>query len=134
MIEPNTGTKPVSEQHAFDVARLDQYLQTHLEGYAGPLTVEQFKGGQSNPTYKLMTPSQQYVMRTKPGPAARLLPSAHAIDREYRVMRALYGSDVPVPRMYVLCEDESVIGAAFFVMEFVAGPGLLGPVAAGMSR
>ncbi len=119
--EANTGTKPVAEQHAFDVPRLEQYLHAHLPGFAGPLTVEQFKGGQSNPTYKLMTPARTYAMRSKPGPAAKLLPSAHAIEREFRVMRALHGTGVPVPEMLVLCEDEAVIGRAFFVMEFVAG-------------
>ena len=80
-----------------------------------------FKGGQSNPTYKLVTPTQSYVMRAKPGPVAKLLPSAHAIEREFKVMRGLAGTDVPVPRMHCLCEDESVIGRAFYVMEFMAG-------------
>ena len=119
--EANTGTKPVADQHAFDLARLEQYLQAHLPGFAGPLAVEQFKGGQSNPTYKLSTPARTYAMRSKPGPAAKLLPSAHAIEREFKVMRALHGSGVPVPEMHVLCEDESVIGRAFYLMEFVAG-------------
>ena len=119
--EANTGTKPVAEQHAFDVARLEQYLAAGLPGFAGPLTVEQFKGGQSNPTYKLVTPERTYAMRSKPGPAARLLPSAHAIEREFKVMRALHGTGVPVPEMLVLCEDESVIGRAFYLMEFVSG-------------
>jgi aminoglycoside phosphotransferase (APT) family kinase protein len=116
-----TGTKPVAASHAFDVAALQAYLLQHLPGFAGPLTVEQFKGGQSNPTYKLVTPGCAYVMRSKPGPAARLLPSAHAVEREFRVMRALAGRGVPVARMHVLCEDESVIGRAFYVMEFVDG-------------
>ncbi|HUG22855.1 phosphotransferase [Piscinibacter sp.] len=116
-----TGTKPVAEQHAFDTGALQAYLQSQLDGFRGPLTVEQFKGGQSNPTYKLLTPTAAYVMRAKPGPAAKLLPSAHAIDREFTVMRALHGRGVPVPRMHVLCEDESVIGRAFYVMEFVPG-------------
>ena len=117
----NTGTKPVSAQHAFDTQALQAYLQTHLPDFAGPLRVEQFKGGQSNPTYKLITPACSYVMRSKPGPTARLLPSAHAIEREFRVMSALRGSEVPVPRMHLLCEDESVIGRAFFIMEFMPG-------------
>ena len=77
-----TGTKPVAEQHAFDIAALQSYLEAKLPGFAGPLSVEQFKGGQSNPTYKLLTPDAAYVMRAKPGPAAKLLPSAHAIDRD----------------------------------------------------
>ena len=116
-----TGTKPVAEQHAFDANALQEFLRSKLEGFSGPLTVEQFKGGQSNPTYKLVTPGASYVMRSKPGPAARLLPSAHAIEREFTVMRALAGSGVPVPRMLLLCEDEGVIGRAFYVMEFMQG-------------
>jgi aminoglycoside phosphotransferase (APT) family kinase protein len=115
------GTQAVSERHAFDLAALESHLQRELPGFAGPLRVEQFKGGQSNPTYKLVTPRQTYVMRTKPGPAAKLLPSAHAIEREFRVMRALHGTGVPVPRTYCLCEDEALIGRAFYVMEFVDG-------------
>ena len=120
-MEHFTGTKPVAASHAFDVAALQAWLGANLEGFAGPLAVEQFKGGQSNPTYKLLTPGAAYVMRSKPGPAARLLPSAHAIEREFRVMRALHTTGVPVPRMHLLCEDESVIGRAFYVMEFVQG-------------
>jgi aminoglycoside phosphotransferase (APT) family kinase protein len=116
-----TGTRPVAEQHAFDVAALERFLVANLGGFAGPLTVEQFKGGQSNPTYKLITPGQAYVLRAKPGPAAKLLPSAHAIDREFRVMGALRDTGVPVAKMHLLCEDESVIGRAFYVMEFVEG-------------
>ncbi|KPF50762.1 aminoglycoside phosphotransferase [beta proteobacterium AAP121] len=116
-----TGTKPMAESHAFDVGALQAHLQQHLSGFAGPLTVEQFKGGQSNPTYKLLTPSRSYVMRTKPGPAAKLLPSAHAIEREFRVMHGLAGTPVPVPQMHLLCEDESVIGRAFYVMDFMDG-------------
>jgi aminoglycoside phosphotransferase (APT) family kinase protein len=116
-----TGTRPVPAAHAFDVAALQAWLEKNLDGFTGPLSVEAFKGGQSNPTYKLITPSRSYVMRAKPGPVAKLLPSAHAIEREYAVMRGLYGTDVPVPRMHVLCEDESVIGRAFYVMEFMAG-------------
>jgi aminoglycoside phosphotransferase (APT) family kinase protein len=115
------GTKAVSDRHAFDVAALQRHLERELPGFAGPLTVEQFKGGQSNPTYKLVTPLRTYAMRSKPGPVARLLPSAHAIEREFRVMSALAETDVPVARMFLLCDDESVIGRAFYVMEFVEG-------------
>ena len=92
-----------------------------IDGFAGPLTGEQFAGGQSNPTFKLVTPSRSYVMRAKPGPAAKLLSSAHAIEREYRVMDALAHTDVPVPSMLALCEDEAVIGRAFYVMSYVEG-------------
>ena len=115
------GTRPVSAAQAFDVASLSDWLQQNLSGFQGPLTVESFKGGQSNPTYKLSTPTQHYVMRAKPGPIAKLLPSAHAIEREFAVMSGLQGTDVPVPRMYCLCEDEAVIGRAFYIMEFMPG-------------
>jgi aminoglycoside phosphotransferase (APT) family kinase protein len=115
------GTRPVSEQHKFDAAVLEAWLAKNIDGFNGPLTVEMFKGGQSNPTYKLNTPSRSYVMRAKPGPVAKLLPSAHAVEREFAVMSGLAGTDVPVPRMYGLCEDESVIGRAFYIMEYMAG-------------
>ena len=136
MTEPNPfeGTRPVAEAHQFDTAALSSWLQTHLEGFAGPLRVEMFKGGQSNPTYKLITPQRSYVMRAKPGPVAKLLPSAHAIEREYAVMRGLADSDVPVARMYALCEDESVIGRAFYVMEFVEGRVLWDQTLPGMTN
>ncbi len=132
-MDAHTGTKPVTGTHAFDLARLTQHLRQHLAGFEGPLTVEQFKGGQSNPTFKLITPGRSYVMRSKPGPAAKLLPSAHAIEREYRVMSALAQSDVPVPEMLLLCEDESVIGRAFFIMEFLPGRVLWDQSLPGMS-
>jgi aminoglycoside phosphotransferase (APT) family kinase protein len=115
------GTKPVSDQHAIDIAALTAWLEQNLPGFAGPLTLEMFKGGQSNPTYKLITPDRSYVMRAKPGPVARLLPSAHAVEREFAVMRGLAGTDVPVPQMDCLCEDEAVIGRAFYIMEFMQG-------------
>jgi len=120
-MEHYTGTKPVADSHAFDVAALQACLTREMDGFRGPLTVEQFKGGQSNPTYKLITPARAYVMRTKPGPAAKLLPSAHAIEREFRVMKGLSGTGVPVAQMHVLCEDEAIIGRAFYVMEFMDG-------------
>ncbi|EGJ09353.1 aminoglycoside phosphotransferase [Rubrivivax benzoatilyticus JA2 = ATCC BAA-35] len=116
-----TGTRPMAASHAFDVAALERWLAHELPGFQGPLSVEQFKGGQSNPTYKLVTPGGAWVMRTKPGPATKLLPSAHAIEREFRVMQALAATEVPVPRMVALCEDESVIGRAFYLMGFVEG-------------
>ena len=128
-----TGSGTVSAQHAFDTAALQTWLGNHMGGFAGPLQVEQFKGGQSNPTYRLITPGRAYVMRSKPGPLAKLLPSAHAIEREYRVMDALALSGVPVPRMHVLCEDESVIGRAFYVMECVEGRVLWDPSLPGMA-
>ena len=115
------GTRAVSDQHAFDIEVMTAWLRQHVQGFEGPLQVEMFKGGQSNPTYKLVTPSKSYVMRAKPGPVAKLLPSAHAIEREYRVMKGLAGTDVPVPHMYALCEDESIMGRAFYIMEFMEG-------------
>ena len=116
-----TGTMPVQERHRFDAAALERWLRGHIEGYSGPLSVEQYKGGQSNPTFRLGAGGRRYVLRAKPGPAAKLLPSAHAVEREYRVMSALAAAGIPVPKMLALCEDESVIGRAFFVMECVEG-------------
>lgn len=117
--DPNT--RALSDSHRFDEAALSTHLQNHLSGFEGPLQVRLFKGGQSNPTYQLITPQATYVMRAKPGPVAKLLPSAHAIEREFRVMQALQQTDVPVAPMHLLCEDESVIGRAFYVMGFVPG-------------
>lgn len=128
------GTREVSGSHAFDIPALGTYLSQHLEGFQGPLTVQIFKGGQSNPTYKLITPGRAYVMRTKPGPVAKLLPSAHAVEREFKVMRGLAGTDVPAPGMHCLCEDESVIGRAFFIMEFVEGRVLWDQSLPGMTK
>lgn len=129
-----TGTRPVSDTHAVDEAALCQWLEKNLPGFAGPLQLEMFKGGQSNPTYKLITPQQSYVMRAKPGPVAKLLPSAHAVEREFAVMSGLQGTAVPVARMYCLCEDESVIGRAFYVMEFVQGRVLWDQALPGMNK
>jgi aminoglycoside phosphotransferase (APT) family kinase protein len=114
-----TGTKPVEERHRLDEAALARWLVANVEGFEGPLTVNQFKGGQSNPTYQLATPTRKYVLRKKPG--GKLLPSAHAVDREYRVIAALHPTGFPVPRPYALCKDESVVGAWFYVMEMVEG-------------
>ena len=119
--EDFTGTRPVAPQHAVDAGALGDWLARHVEGFSGPLTLASFKGGQSNPTYKLSTPGATYVLRTKPAAKALLLPSAHAIEREFKVMQGLHGTGVPVPRMLGLCEDESVIGRAFYVMEFMEG-------------
>ncbi len=109
----------VRDAHRFDERALDTYLNQHVEGYEGGLTVRQFEGGQSNPTFALRAGSREYVLRKQP--PGELLPSAHQVDREYRVMHALHDSDVPVPNMYALCEDVSVIGTKFYVMEKVEG-------------
>src|SRR6187455_2938260 len=118
--EANTGTREVSEKLRFDVRALEGWMTEHVDGFSGPLSVSQFKGGQSNPTYRLDTPSgQAFVLRRKP--PGKLLPGAHAVEREARVMSALGAQAFPVPRVHGLCEDESVIGTAFFVMDLVDG-------------
>jgi aminoglycoside phosphotransferase (APT) family kinase protein len=106
-------------KHDLPLDRLESWMRDHIDGFRGPLAAEQFEGGQSNPTYKLLSSAGSYVLRRKP--LGHLLPSAHAVDREYRVMRALSGTAVPVPEVYALCEDDAVIGSAFYVMEFLAG-------------
>jgi aminoglycoside phosphotransferase (APT) family kinase protein len=117
--EANSGTGPVREAHRFDEERLAAWLEAHVPGYAGPLTVRQFRGGQSNPTYRLETPKRAYVLRRKPpGP---LLPGAHAVDREARVQQALASVGFPVPAVFGTCVDDAVIGTAFYVMECVPG-------------
>ncbi len=114
-----TGTMEVPEQDRLDEARLTAWFEANVEGFAGPLSLSKFKGGQSNPTYKVTTPTAAYVLRRKPfGP---LLPSAHAVDREYRVQAALFDQGFPVSRQYGLCEDDSVIGSMFYVMGFTDG-------------
>ena len=105
--------------HDLPLGRLESWLNDHIDGFRGPLAAEQFEGGQSNPTFKLLSGTGSYVLRRKP--LGQLLPSAHAVDREYRVMRALSGTAVPVPAAYALCEDDAVIGSAFYVMELLDG-------------
>ena len=104
-----------------DLAALTAWLEAHIEGFSGPIELQKFKGGQSNPTYALSAASGQYVLRSKPAPVAQLLPSAHAVEREYRVLHALAGSAVPVPKVYALCQDESIIGRMFYVMQRIDG-------------
>ncbi len=110
---------PVLPNHRFDEAALARYLAAHLPGFAGGLVVRQFQGGQSNPTFHLETRDATYVLRKKP--PGRLLPSAHAVDREFTVLKALAESPVPVPRVHLLCTDESVIGQMFYIMDHVPG-------------
>jgi aminoglycoside phosphotransferase (APT) family kinase protein len=114
-----SGTKGVADNHRFDETRLFEYLNDTVEGFEGPLEVREFKGGQSNPTYQLVTPKKKYVLRRKP--PGKLLPSAHAVDREFKVISALGDTNVPVPKAYTLCEDDDVIGTMFYVMEMVEG-------------
>lgn len=117
--EANSGTREVRDAHRFDEGALARWMADNVDGYAGPLTVDQFKGGQSNPTYRLRTPGHAYVLRRKP-PGA-LLSGAHAVDREYRVITALGRAGFPVARSWGLCEDEGVIGTPFYVMDLVDG-------------
>ena len=115
----NAGTTAVREAHRFDEARLARWMEAHVAGFRGPIAVAQFRGGQSNPTYKLVTPSRSYVLRRKPpGP---LLKGAHAVEREARVMAALGQVGFPVPHVHGLCTDDAVIGSWFFVMEMIEG-------------
>ncbi len=117
--EINSGTKEVEARHRIDEAALTRWLEAHVEGYQGPLEVRQFKGGQSNPTYQLVTPGHKYVLRRKP--PGKLLPSAHAVDREFKVISALNKVNFPVARAYALCTDDSIIGTMFYVMDNVEG-------------
>jgi aminoglycoside phosphotransferase (APT) family kinase protein len=110
---------PVLENNRFDEAALAKYLSAHVPGFSGDMTVRQFQGGFSNPTFHLQTRDHAYVLRKKP--PGQLLPSAHAVDREYKVMSALQKTDVPVPRMHVLCADDGIIGTMFYVMDYVEG-------------
>lgn len=125
------GTMPVSERQRFDESALERYLAARLPVFSGPLRIEQFRGGQSNPTFLLTTgEGAQYVLRRKP--AGALLPSAHAVDREFRVTGALQGSEVPVARPLLLCEDPGVIGTVFYLMSYVAGRNFWDPTLPGL--
>src|SRR6476646_2827646 len=117
--EEFSGTREVEERHRIDEKRLDGWMRENVEGYQGPLSVLQFKGGQSNPTYRLDTPGRSYVMRRRP--FGKLLPSAHAVDREFRVIAALSKQNFPVAKAYALCMDDGVIGAAFYIMSMEEG-------------
>jgi aminoglycoside phosphotransferase (APT) family kinase protein len=128
----NPGATLVAPVHAIDPAALAAYLRKHVAPFSGEPFVEQFHGGQSNPTYRITAGERRYVLRRKP--PGQLLPSAHAVEREFRVMSALAGTDVPVPKMYALCADPSVIGTAFYVMEYVEGRVLWDPTLPGMTR
>ncbi len=115
-----------NQTQQLDISRLSEYLADNIPGFSGPLSAEKFEGGQSNPTFKLTTPGNAYVLRRKP--PGELLKSAHAVDREFRVISALADTDVPVPKTYVLCEDESIVGSMFYVMEYKEGRILWDPL------
>ena len=132
MMKSDEKLIPVRDAHRFDENKLAEYLSTYLAGFEGPLKVQQFEGGQSNPTFLLSTPNEQYVLRKKP--PGKLLPSAHMVEREFRIMKALEKTEVPVPQMYLLCEDDAVIGVNFFVMEYVRGRVLADLTLPDMSR
>jgi aminoglycoside phosphotransferase (APT) family kinase protein len=117
--DENLGTAPVREGYAFDEVALTTWMTDHVTGFSGPMTVEQFKGGQSNPTYKLVTPARSYVLRRKP--PGQILKGAHAVEREAKVLRGLEKANFPVAHVYGLCTDESVIGTWFYVMDMVEG-------------
>ncbi|MYL97440.1 phosphotransferase [Novosphingobium sp. FGD1] len=117
--DANSGTSAVREGYGFDEAALVRWMDANVEGFAGPLTIEQFKGGQSNPTYKLVTPARSYVLRRKP--PGQLLRGAHAVEREAKVLLALHGAGFPVAQVHGLCTDDAVIGTWFYVMEMVEG-------------
>ena len=119
MTEYQNETIPVREAHRLDAEKLRTYLAAHMDGIGPDISLHQFAVGQSNPTYMIATGGREFVLRKKP--PGTLLPSAHAVDREYRVITALHDTAVPVPRTYLLCEDESVVGTAFYVMDKVAG-------------
>jgi aminoglycoside phosphotransferase (APT) family kinase protein len=114
-----SGTKEIAPALRIDAQRLEAWLAAQVKGFAGPLTVRQFKGGQSNPTYMLETPGRSYVLRRKP--PGKLLPSAHAVDREYRVIRALYGQAFPVAEPLLYCDDDNVAGTPFYLMGYMDG-------------
>jgi aminoglycoside phosphotransferase (APT) family kinase protein len=127
------GTMPVPDRQRFDEAALARYLGAQVAGFEGPLTVEMFRGGQSNPTFLLTSGAgAHYVLRRKP--AGQLLPSAHAVDREFRITRALFGHGVPVAEPICLCEDVSIIGTMFYVMGYVRGRNFWDPRLPGVSR
>ncbi|HRJ70276.1 MAG TPA: phosphotransferase [Beijerinckiaceae bacterium] len=132
MSDQFTGTKPVDPRHAFAAGPLADWMRAHVAGFSGDLVVEQFKGGQSNPTFLVRAGGKAYVLRRKP--PGKLLPSAHAVDREFKVISALAGTDVPVAKAHALCEDDTVIGSAFYIMDFVEGRVLWDPSLPGMTR
>ena len=129
-MEVNSGTTAIRPGYGFDEAALQTWLQANLPGFAGPMAVAQFRGGQSNPTFLLTAGGRRYVLRRKP--MGDLLPSAHAVDREFRVIQALASTDVPVAHAHALCEDPDVIGSAFYVMDHVEGRIFWDPTLPGM--
>ena len=127
-----TGTQDVREQHRFDEKAFEAFMDENVEGFKGPLKVEEFRGGQSNPTYRLEANGKRYVLRRKP--PGTLLKSAHAVDREYRVISALQDTKVPVPKTYALCTDETIVGTWFYIMDCVEGRVIWDPLVPGVDN
>jgi aminoglycoside phosphotransferase (APT) family kinase protein len=131
MSNAHTGTRPITEKDGLDTVSLAAWMKAHVAGFSGDLQVEKFKGGQSNPTFMLSAGGRKYVMRRKP--PGKLLPSAHAVDREYKVISALAGTDVPVAKTWALCEDDSIVGTMFYIMDCVDGRIMWDPALPGMN-
>jgi aminoglycoside phosphotransferase (APT) family kinase protein len=127
----NSGATLIAPAHPVDLGALEKWLRINVDAGIGDIVVEQFQGGQSNPTYRVTAGERRYVLRRKP--SGKLLPSAHAVDREFRVMSALAGTGVPVAKMHALCEDDAVIGTAFYVMDYIEGRILWDPTLPGMT-
>lgn len=127
-----TGTQEVREQHKFDQKALERFMDEHVEGFKGPLKVTEFRGGQSNPTYRLEASGKRYVLRRKP--PGTLLKSAHAVDREYKVISALQDTKVPVAKTYALCTDDTIIGTWFYIMDCVEGRIIWDPLIPGIDN
>jgi aminoglycoside phosphotransferase (APT) family kinase protein len=117
--KPVAGLREAPGEHTLDTQKLQAWMLARIPGFSGPIEVRQFAGGQSNPTFLVQSPNKYYVLRRKP--PGKLLPSAHAVDREYRVLEALRDSAVPVAHVYALCEDPEVIGSSFYVMDYIEG-------------
>jgi len=115
----NIGTIAVQERHKIDINVLYEYMLEHVNGFQGKITIEEFAGGQSNPTYKISSPDRNYVLRRKP--PGKLLKSAHAVDREYKILTALQSAEVPTAKTYAYCDDESILGTPFYLMEYLDG-------------
>jgi aminoglycoside phosphotransferase (APT) family kinase protein len=131
MSNAHTGTRPITEKDGLDTVSLAAWMKAHVAGFSGDLQVEKFKGGQSNPTFMLSAGGRKYVMRRKP--PGKLLPSAHAVDREYKVISALAGTDVPVAKTWALCEDDRIVGTMFYIMDCVDGRIMWDPALPGMN-
>ncbi|RMD92822.1 MAG: phosphotransferase family protein, partial [Alphaproteobacteria bacterium] len=128
----DTAATPANPSTTLDAEAVTRYMAAHVPGFEGPVTITKFATGQSNPTFRIDSPSRAYVLRRKP--MGKLLKSAHQVEREFRVQKALWGSDVPVPEMLVLCEDPEVIGSSFYIMAHVPGRNFAEPTMPGEDK